>query len=159
MGSKPVRSNFFHIFGAKGKNQKFFFPGKIGFIGKNRYLSENIGIYRKDRRFFSDFFTSDFFFPKSFPTQPKTDFSPKNRSKKPIFTSLVTLQLADRSLKHPIGGGGGGGGGGVIEGVLIKVDKFIFPADFIVLDMEADKEIPIILGRPFLATGEALIDV
>ena len=39
------------------------------------------------------------------------------------------------------------------------MDKFIFSKDFIVLDMEEDKEIPIILGRPFLATGRALIDV
>ena len=64
--------------------------------------------------------------------------------------TTVTLQLADRSLKHPRG---------VIEDVLVKVDKFIFPADFIVLDMEEDKEIPIILGRLFLATGRAMIDV
>ena len=64
--------------------------------------------------------------------------------------TTVTLQLADRSLKHPIG---------IIEDVLVKVDKFIFPADFIVLDIEEDKEIPIILGRPFLATGRAMIDV
>ena len=64
--------------------------------------------------------------------------------------TTVTLQLADRSLKHPRG---------IIEDVLVKVDKFIFPADFIVLDMEEDKEIPIILGRPFLAIGRALIDV
>ena len=47
----------------------------------------------------------------------------------------------------------------MIEDVLVKVDKFIFPADFIVLDMEEDKEIPIILGRPFLATGRVMIDV
>ena len=47
----------------------------------------------------------------------------------------------------------------MIEDVIVKVDKFIFPADFIVLDMEEDKEIPIILGRPFLATGRAMIDV
>ena len=65
-------------------------------------------------------------------------------------STTVTLQLADRSLKHPRE---------VIENVLVKVDKFIFPVDFIVLDMEEDKEIPIILGRPFLATGKALIDV
>ena len=64
--------------------------------------------------------------------------------------TTVTLQLADRSLKHPKG---------VIEDVLVKVDKFIFPADFIVLDMEEDKEIPIILGRPFLAIGRAMTDV
>ena len=64
--------------------------------------------------------------------------------------STVTLQLANRSLKHPRG---------VIKDVLVNVYKFIFPADFIVFDMEEDKEIPIILGRPFLATGRAMIDV
>ena len=56
--------------------------------------------------------------------------------------TTVTLQLADRSLKHPRG---------VIEDVIVNVDKFIFPADFILLDMEEDKDRPIILGRPFLA--------
>ena len=64
--------------------------------------------------------------------------------------TTITLQLADKSLKHPRG---------VLEDVLVKVDKFIFPADFIVLDMEEDKEIPIIFGRPFLATGRVMIDV
>ncbi|PIN17625.1 hypothetical protein CDL12_09710 [Handroanthus impetiginosus] len=62
----------------------------------------------------------------------------------------ITLQLAERSLTYSKG---------VIEDILVKVDKFIFLADFIVLDMEADSEIPIILGRPFLATGRTLIDV
>ena len=62
----------------------------------------------------------------------------------------VTLHLADKSLKHPRG---------VIEDVLVKVDKFIFLVDFIVLDMEEDREIPIMLGTPFLATGRAMIDV
>ena len=46
-----------------------------------------------------------------------------------------------------------------MEDVLVKVDKFIFPVDFIVLDMEEDYDMPLILGRPFLATGRALIDV
>ena len=64
--------------------------------------------------------------------------------------TTVTLQLADKSLKHPRV---------VIEDVMVKVDKFIFLANFIVLDMEEDKEIPIILGRPFLAIGRAMIDV
>ena len=43
--------------------------------------------------------------------------------------------------------------------MLVKVDKFIFPAYFIIIDMQEDKEVPIILGRPFLATGRAMIDV
>ena len=54
--------------------------------------------------------------------------------------TIVTLQLVNRSLKHPRG---------IIKDVLVKVDKFIFLIDFIVLDMEEDKKIPIILKRPF----------
>ena len=64
--------------------------------------------------------------------------------------TMVSLQLVDRSIKHPRG---------IVEDVLVKVDKFIFPADFVVLDMEEDQDLPLILGRPFLATGRALIDV
>ncbi|XP_022843190.1 uncharacterized protein LOC111366720 [Olea europaea var. sylvestris] len=51
--------------------------------------------------------------------------------------TTVTLQLADQSLIHPRW---------IIEDVLIKVDKLIFPADFLILDMEEDKDVPIILG-------------
>ena len=47
----------------------------------------------------------------------------------------------------------------MIEDVSVKADKFIFLVDFIVLDMEEDKEIPIILSRPFLATDRAMINV
>ncbi|KAI3463774.1 hypothetical protein Pfo_020437 [Paulownia fortunei] len=64
--------------------------------------------------------------------------------------STITLQLADRSLIYLRG---------VVEDVLAKVDKFIFPIDFVLFDMEEDQEIPLILGRPFLTTGHALIDV
>ncbi|KAH9671337.1 hypothetical protein KPL70_017334 [Citrus sinensis] len=64
--------------------------------------------------------------------------------------TTVTLQLADRSHAYPEG---------KIEDVLVKVDKFIFPVDFIVLDFEVDKEVPIILGGSFLAIGKTLIDV
>ncbi|KAI3672920.1 hypothetical protein L6452_39022 [Arctium lappa] len=64
--------------------------------------------------------------------------------------TTITLQLADKSIAHPKG---------KIEDVLVQVEKFIFPADFIILDFEADKDIPIILGRRFLATGRTLIDV
>ncbi|XP_062086086.1 uncharacterized protein LOC133792186 [Humulus lupulus] len=64
--------------------------------------------------------------------------------------TTVTLQLADLSMAHPEG---------KIEDVLVQVDKFIFPADFIILDYEVDRDVPIILGRPFLATGRTLIDV
>ncbi|XP_070055760.1 uncharacterized protein [Nicotiana tomentosiformis] len=48
---------------------------------------------------------------------------------------------------------------GVIEDVLVRVDKFILPADFVILDCEVDYEVPLILGRPLLATGNALCDV
>ena len=62
----------------------------------------------------------------------------------------VTLQMADRTLAKPEG---------VIEDVLVKVGKFIFPVDFIILDIEEDSQVPLLLGRPFLATGAALIDM
>ena len=55
--------------------------------------------------------------------------------------TTVTLQLVDRSFTYPEG---------KIEDILIQVDKFIFPADFIILDYEADHDVSIILGRPFL---------
>ena len=65
----------------------------------------------------------------------------------------MTLQLADRSMKVPWG---------IVEDVLIKVDKFYFPVDFIVLDTEPveiiGSEILVILKRPFLATANALIN-
>ncbi|XP_061355355.1 uncharacterized protein LOC133299874 [Gastrolobium bilobum] len=64
--------------------------------------------------------------------------------------TTVTLQLADRSLVYPEG---------KVENVLVKVDKFILPANFIILDYEEDREVPIILRRAFLATGGAVIDV
>ena len=57
--------------------------------------------------------------------------------------STVTLQLVDRSFAHLEG---------KIEDVLIQVDKFVFLVDFIILDFEANREVPIILGRSFLAT-------
>ena len=64
--------------------------------------------------------------------------------------TIISSQLAYRSYQHPQG---------VIENVLMKVDKFIFPVDFIILYMEEDDKNLIILGRPFLATGKAQINV
>ena len=58
--------------------------------------------------------------------------------------------MADRSVKYPKG---------VTEDVLVKIDKFIFPVDFVILDMDEDVEVPLILGRSFLATARAIIDV
>ena len=58
--------------------------------------------------------------------------------------------MADRTLAHPKG---------ILEDVLIKVGKFIFPVDFVVINIEEDKQVPLLLGRPFLATGAAFIDV
>ncbi|GJZ96637.1 reverse transcriptase domain-containing protein [Tanacetum coccineum] len=62
----------------------------------------------------------------------------------------MVLELADRTISKPTG---------VAENVFIKVGKFYFPADFIVLDFIADPRVPLILGRPFLRTTHALIDV
>ena len=48
---------------------------------------------------------------------------------------------------------------GVLEDVLFKVGKFIFLVDFVVMKMEKDNQVPLLLGKPFLTTGVALIDV
>ena len=48
---------------------------------------------------------------------------------------------------------------GVIENIPTKVGKFVIPADFVVLDMEVDPEIPILFGRPFLITAGVVIDM
>ena len=48
---------------------------------------------------------------------------------------------------------------GIFELVLVKIDKFIFPIDMVVFDMEEDTKAPLILGRPFLVTSQVLIDV
>ena len=53
-------------------------------------------------------------------------------------------------MKRPIG---------ILYDVLVKVESFIFPADFMILDFEVDFEVPIILGRSFLATGRSLVDM
>ena len=65
----------------------------------------------------------------------------------------ITLSLADRSVKIPKG---------IVEDVLVKVGKFYYPVDFVVLDTEpiavGPNHVPIILGRPFLATSNAIIN-
>ena len=63
---------------------------------------------------------------------------------------VLSLQMVDISLTFSKG---------ILEDVFVKVDKFIFHVDFTVLDMEEDRKASIILGRPFLATSQVLIDV
>ncbi|GJR22620.1 reverse transcriptase domain-containing protein [Tanacetum coccineum] len=62
----------------------------------------------------------------------------------------MTLELADRSITHPKG---------VVEDIFVKVGNFHFPTDFVVVDFEADPRVPLILGRSFLRTSRALINV
>nr|GFB05161.1 retrovirus-related Pol polyprotein from transposon 17.6 [Tanacetum cinerariifolium] len=62
----------------------------------------------------------------------------------------MVLELGDRTISKPTG---------VAENVFVKVNKYYFPADFFILDFVADPRVPLILGRPFLSTAHALIDV
>ncbi|GJX69733.1 reverse transcriptase domain-containing protein [Tanacetum coccineum] len=64
--------------------------------------------------------------------------------------TCITLELADHSITQPIG---------IAKDVDVKVGKFQFPADFVVVDFEADPRVPLTLGRSFLKTGRALINV
>ncbi|XP_071718323.1 uncharacterized protein [Rutidosis leptorrhynchoides] len=62
----------------------------------------------------------------------------------------MCIRLADRTYNYPIG---------ITENLPVKVNHLIFPADFVVLEMEEDSKVPIILGRPFLNTADAIVRV
>ena len=62
----------------------------------------------------------------------------------------MCLSMADKSVTYPLG---------ILENVPTKVENFVIPADFVVLEMEEDLEIPILFGRPFLMTAGAIIDM
>ncbi|GKB84754.1 reverse transcriptase domain-containing protein, partial [Tanacetum coccineum] len=63
--------------------------------------------------------------------------------------TMMSIQLADRSIKYPIG---------ICENILVKIDKFIFLVDFVILEMDEDASVLIILERPFLAMARTFID-
>ncbi|XP_050902837.1 uncharacterized protein LOC127115302 [Lathyrus oleraceus] len=62
----------------------------------------------------------------------------------------MSLQLADRSVKYPVG---------ILEDILVRIGQLYIPIDFVVMDIKEDDKIPILLGRPFLSTAGAIIDV
>jgi len=65
-------------------------------------------------------------------------------------STRITLQLANKTVKHPCG---------VVEDLLIKVDKFYFLVDFMVMDTAEDAKVPLILGRPFMKIVRVIIDL
>ncbi|GKE63490.1 putative reverse transcriptase domain-containing protein [Tanacetum coccineum] len=62
----------------------------------------------------------------------------------------LTIELADRTIKQPRG---------ITENVLVRIGKFIFPVDFIILDILEDDDVPLILGQPFVSPAHSKIDV
>ena len=74
----------------------------------------------------------------------------KRLSLRELTPTVMTLQMADKTLAHLEG---------ILKDVLIKVGKFVFPVDFVVINKEEDKQVSLLLGRPFLAIGAALIDM
>ncbi|KAL4281702.1 hypothetical protein GQ457_03G019170 [Hibiscus cannabinus] len=103
-------------------------------------------------------FTIECFIGHNYPTKALCDPGASiNLMPKSVFQKLgigeakpttVMLQLAYHSYVQPEG---------KIEDILVQVDKFIFPADFLILDCEADEYAPIILGKPFLSTSRAVV--
>ena len=67
-----------------------------------------------------------------------------------IKPTKMTLRLTDRVTKYPYG---------VFEDVLVKVNKFIFLVDFVIMDMKEDEEVSLILGRPFMKTVRIIVDI
>ena len=79
---------------------------------------------------------------------PKKVFDKLNYST--LTPTSMCLQLADQSVCYPAG---------IVENILVKIQNFFVPVDFVVLDMQEDMKTPLILGRPFLSTTNAHIDV
>ncbi|XP_050888906.1 uncharacterized protein LOC127094077 [Lathyrus oleraceus] len=67
-----------------------------------------------------------------------------------IQDTRMTLQFVDRSVRRPYR---------IMEDVMVKINKFVFLVDFVILEMPEDEEIPLILGRPFLDTRRCMIDI
>nr|GEV65463.1 reverse transcriptase domain-containing protein [Tanacetum cinerariifolium] len=74
----------------------------------------------------------------------------KNLGLPELISTRMTLELANRAICTPAG---------IARDVFVPVGKFTFPADFFIVDYESDPRVPLILGRPFLRTARALIDV
>ena len=67
-----------------------------------------------------------------------------------IIPTRMALQLANKTIKHPHG---------IVEDILVKVDKFVFLVDFVVMDINEDSEVSLVLGNPFMKTAKVMIDV
>ncbi|GKD61976.1 reverse transcriptase domain-containing protein, partial [Tanacetum coccineum] len=67
-----------------------------------------------------------------------------------LISTQMTLELANQEISTPVG---------IVRDAFVPVGKFTFPADFVIVDYESDPRVPLILGRPFLRTTRALIDV
>ncbi|GKF02533.1 reverse transcriptase domain-containing protein [Tanacetum coccineum] len=76
--------------------------------------------------------------------------TPRELNLPALTKTRMILELADRTISTPTG---------IVEDVFLKVETFFFLADFVVIDYVADPQVPLILGRPFLRTARALIDV
>ncbi|GJS57137.1 reverse transcriptase domain-containing protein [Tanacetum coccineum] len=88
--------------------------------------------------------------PKVVEREPEVTKDTVQPSTENIQPRRMLLELADRSITRPKG---------VAEDVFVKVGKFHYPADFVVVDYDVDPRVPLILGRPFLRMARALIDV
>nr|GEW54098.1 reverse transcriptase domain-containing protein [Tanacetum cinerariifolium] len=80
---------------------------------------------------------------------PEPDVAPSFHSRN-LPPTRMTLELANRSVSYPVG---------VVEDVFVKVRKFYFPVDFVIVDYDVDPRVPLISGRPFLRIARALIDI
>ena len=74
----------------------------------------------------------------------------KNLNLEELKPTNMCLSMADKSITYPLG---------ILENVPTKVGKFVIPTNFVVLEIEEDLEIPILFGRPFFMTAEAIIDM
>jgi hypothetical protein len=79
---------------------------------------------------------------------PKVIYAQSNHDS--LFPTSLHLQLADQSIWHPVG---------ITEDIPVRIRNYFVPVDFMVLEMDVYRQIPLILGRPFLSTTGATIDI
>nr|GFC15686.1 hypothetical protein [Tanacetum cinerariifolium] len=114
-----------------------------------RLMGETLVLNRSLDPFFEDYMENDLNEPIELRRNQGDNLIPTIEEGELAHTKL-TIDLADRTVKYPKG---------ISENMLVRIGKFVFPVDFIILDMPKDIKVPLILGRQFLSTGRAKIDV
>ncbi|GKC64209.1 reverse transcriptase domain-containing protein [Tanacetum coccineum] len=119
-----------------------------GMPNYGKFLKELISDKHKLEQILSSFLSDETDLSASINLMPYSLYA--KLSLETLKPTKMNVRLADRSFQHPIR---------IAKNMLVEVGKFTFPMDFVILEMEEDSKVPLILGRPFLHTADAVIRV